>query len=347
MNTTIDDQREDTEEVVDEIKVEEEEEQEEQDKGKPWVRNPDKYSWFVDGEGNTRPEYTAFENMLRQDWKMSDEQWEIFHEEMKKAWEGWREAMKKDKYNLNWDKIRRLPDFLVETRREYEDVYKEAVYDGSLLWDLLHSEWKEREVFKGVRPTEDTSTLGAGTSQRRQCHLFPKKVVAMGRGSKRTVKVGRGFETPNHYRYFGKLVVSIPALKDNRELVVRTAAFDRVSHIPKQTVSAQFADVLLDCMDTTQVDKDMLLDLNDKERQLFYELCARGGVSRGVGIKRKPTTDDDLDRFELLKSEIAAGNNSVQALLELKYWVLRFMDENVLEREEAYSILTDLAEMLE
>jgi hypothetical protein len=62
----------------------------------------------------------------------------------------------------------------------------------------------------------------------------------------------------------------------------------------------------------------------------------------GFGIHDKED-DDEMDEFELLKNEVIAGQNSPQALRELKAYILKFMNDGRLHKNEGYGLLAELA----
>jgi hypothetical protein len=65
---------------------------------------------------------------------------------------------------------------------------------------------------------------------------------------------------------------------------------------------------------------------------------------KGKGIE-KSEEDKEMDRFEILKGEIEAGNDNKTLIKEFKLMLVRFMNAGRIPRRQAQDILVDIASM--
>jgi predicted translin family RNA/ssDNA-binding protein len=62
-------------------------------------------------------------------------------------------------------------------------------------------------------------------------------------------------------------------------------------------------------------------------------------------IKKTITDGDkeDMERFEMLKGQYISGNNSPSVIRELRRFVVRFLSEGKLKRNQALDLLLELS----
>lgn len=113
-----------------------------------------------------------------------------------------------------------------------------------------------------------------------------------------------------------------------------------VPSFPKQMISPTFADLLVDVLEGKSFKLDRL-DTNDKKT--FQRLATKAEVVRSLGMGEYHGEDSDVERFNLLKGEVMAGQNSPEVLRELKSYILRFMGDGRLKRNEGAELLSELA----
>ena len=183
---------------------------------------------------------------------------------------------------------------------------------------------------------EDHSNFKTGTGLFRQRKIEPK--IRM--------KIGRGISVQQAptYREFGKYAIHVPQLENGDILNIKYRSLGPVPKFKPVPVSDIFRDFLLDVIETGKPNPRVYSQIEPKERKLFEDMSIGAGVWKGFGLKRTTTDDeaDELKRFELLRGEAMAGNNSPKILQELRKLVIKFMSDGRLRKAEGLNILMQI-----
>jgi hypothetical protein len=171
------------------------------------------------------------------------------------------------------------------------------------------------------------------------------------------LRVGRGVGSNNNHRWltFGKYVIHTPSLHD-QSLNIKTKAGNPVSAIGgTKTISRPLTNVLTNMLAGHDV-HNILDSLCADDKRLLKSVCETADVEDdvwGAGVLRKEFVHDkdkdfeekeeELDRFDMLKNEVIAGNNNPDVLRELKALILTMMRDGRLRRNEAYGVLAELS----
>jgi hypothetical protein len=91
-----------------------------------------------------------------------------------------------------------------------------------------------------------------------------------------------------------------------------------------------------------RVNPHMAKMLSPDDVRLLRHVCRKSDVG-DVGLGMDEDGERDMDRFEMLKNEVIAGQNSPQTLRELKRYILKFMSDGRLRKNEGNSLLAELA----
>ena len=302
----------------------------------------EQYNWF------TRPESKKmYEDLLRKyATQTTPDQVDIFDKGSREYWDEFKSTIEKNP-NVNWMEVFTYPDLAMDFyqavyfRQELSDFWEEMCRDGAQF--LFQCKDHYGRYLKKILTPE--SGKGVSFNLKNHCRVIGKKFVSMGSGKR--VKIGRGLELKKDsdpkYRYFGKYVLHIPSLEKNI-LNVKYNSLTNVQMFPRRKISTQFRDFIINILDTEQMDHNVFKQLTENESNLFHELCRYAGVCNMLGLGLPPVVKDkDMDRFDLIKGEIIAGNNSPQLLRELKRYILQFLAENKMNKKEAYQLLGEIS----
>ena len=173
------------------------------------------------------------------------------------------------------------------------------------------------------------------------------KIEDMGGVKLKKIKLGKGLsvkETPT-YREFGKYAIHIPQLEQQDLLNVKYKSLGGIPKFKPMPVSDVFRDFLIDLLEGGKVNQRVYLQIEPKERKVFEEMAIGAGVWNGLGLKRTTTSNDEEDRkrFELLKGEYIAGNNSPKVLQELRRIVVKFINEGKIRKVEGMNLLMEIS----
>ena len=161
-------------------------------------------------------------------------------------------------------------------------------------------------------------------------------------------KIGKGiaenYEETDRFREFGKYMLHMPSLRKCYIYICYNSGM-KINHIPRRLVSTDFVKMIEDCMEEGTLDKTLFNKLNEEEQDFFRVVAKKCEFDKsvGLGIHRTEGEKKLMDRFELLKGEIVAGNNAPEVMKELKSFVLKFMNDGTLNRQQGNQLLYEIA----
>ena len=87
-------------------------------------------------------------------------------------------------------------------------------------------------------------------------------------------------------------------------------------------------------------------NLTTSDKNLLHDVINHSHITHVVVPKPDLTKlEQDLHRFEVLRGEIGAGNQSNAVVKELKHLIVKLMNQNKLPRREASEVLIELAQL--
>ena len=172
---------------------------------------------------------------------------------------------------------------------------------------------------------------------------IPKKT----RGRKKEeFYIGEGISTKPSERYvkFGNLLLHKTMLNRHNRLSVKYPCLAHMKEFPSQIVSDKFADLIRGVLEGVPLNQKKLNDLSEREKILFYNLCKRARIDEQLGLLnyKEEALNKELDRFELVRGMVLAGNNSPEILKELGTLVLKFMNTGTMAKDQGNQILLEI-----
>jgi hypothetical protein len=164
----------------------------------------------------------------------------------------------------------------------------------------------------------------------------------------RKIKVGGGIaraEKKPTYAQFGKYVIHLPHLLERNVANFKYPSLGSIPAIKAQTISEDYKQFLIDTLQNKKPNERLLSKLLPDEQRHFERVVAGAGLLEEFKLKRDPSDADkkDGDRFQLLRGEVMAGNNSDKVLKELRGLIVRFMNEDRITKKEGTSMLLELS----
>ena len=196
-----------------------------------------------------------------------------------------------------------------------------------------------------ARTDTDASTVvgekqGKGLVQRKMKPVkttikIPKQKVGVGISNKK--------EPP--YRQLGKYVIHWKQLNDNDMLNVKYKSLGRIPQFKPIPVSDVFKDYLVDVMDTGKHNQRHYETIPVEERKIWEKIVNGAGLAETLKIRKTITEDDndDMERFDMLKGQYLAGNNNPSVIRELRRFVVKFLGDGRLKRNQALDLLLELS----
>ena len=158
--------------------------------------------------------------------------------------------------------------------------------------------------------------------------------------------VGEGITIKPTERYckFGTLLLHKPMLNRYNRLSVKFPCLACVKEFPSQVISDDFASLIRDILNGTPLNQKKLNELSNREKMLFYNLCKRAKIDEQLGLfnYKEEESNKDMDRFELVRGMVLAGNNSPEILKELRTLILKFMSNGTMAKSQGNQLLLEI-----
>jgi hypothetical protein len=146
---------------------------------------------------------------------------------------------------------------------------------------------------------------------------------------------------PKPYIPFGRFVINKPKLNQDI-LQIRRISGGALKDMPTQRVSKGVAHILKSVCGGVIPHIDHITGLGAKDQEHLYKILNNAHIDN-VPVPT-PKTDDAkaIDRFDILKGEILAGNDNKTLVREFKVLLMKLVQSGRIPRREAHEVLTDL-----
>tara|TARA_R110002167_G_scaffold11631_2_gene50818 strand:- start:2537 stop:4384 length:1848 start_codon:yes stop_codon:yes gene_type:complete len=147
------------------------------------------------------------------------------------------------------------------------------------------------------------------------------------------------------YRQLGKYVIHHKQLMDNDMLNVKYKSLGRIPQFKPIPISDSFKEYIVDVLDSGKHNDKNYKHIPVEERKIWEKVVSGAGLGDVLKIKKTITDGDkeDMERFEMLKGQYISGNNSPSVIRELRRFVVRFLSEGKLKRNQALDLLLELS----
>ena len=143
------------------------------------------------------------------------------------------------------------------------------------------------------------------------------------------------------YSQFGRYLINNHRLNDDI-LMIRSKKGGGIPSLPTQKVSKGLIKAVSKIVNGKTLDYEDINELNEDEKEHLGNVVSKSHLADKFKIPKTCKIDAENNRFEILKGEILAGNNSPTAIKEFKLLIVKLMNQNRLPRRQGTEILTDL-----
>jgi hypothetical protein len=152
-----------------------------------------------------------------------------------------------------------------------------------------------------------------------------------------------GIRRKDQYCEFGDYVIDNDKLYDNI-LSLKTKSKIRISDIPTQSISNNVSDIVKQIIGGNIPNPEHIAKLSHSDQQLLHKIIRRAKLQNQVRIDlpNKDSETKDLERFEILRGQLIAGNDSREMIKEFKQLLLKFKNTNRIPKREVNEIFHDL-----
>jgi len=131
------------------------------------------------------------------------------------------------------------------------------------------------------------------------------------------------------------------------KLCIRQPSNQSVPSLPVQRISKKLANILTCILDHGKPEYSDLEELSEEDKLLLSTISSttKLGSKLSLPTPNKSKNEKEEHRFQVLKGQILAGNDSPQIVKELKTLLMKFMNDRRLSKTEVLSILETLVSM--
>ena len=190
--------------------------------------------------------------------------------------------------------------------------------------------------------------------RRAMLEITRQRITIHGKGLKRGRKPrisGSGVKPAKvapieRYGRIGNHIIKLQPLEKNI-LTINTPNGWAVKGLPSKTISSNLVNVFKEIVGEGVPKYSSIEDLTEGEKDFLNKIARITKIEDRVKVKTPTKTDLDklVNRFEILKGEICAGNNSNELVKEFKKIIMTLSNEGMLPKGQAREILMDLVSL--
>ena len=145
---------------------------------------------------------------------------------------------------------------------------------------------------------------------------------------------------------FGKFIVNTNKLASNI-LDVRTQKGNNIPKYKQHQMSAHLAKTMKRIMGGRMIDEYDFNEMPLEDQTYLWNLAKDARIMDRLNLPTPKRTKDgeEENRFEILKGQIMAGNDSKELVKEFKVMLVKFSNDGRIKKNEARELLLDLASM--
>jgi hypothetical protein len=145
------------------------------------------------------------------------------------------------------------------------------------------------------------------------------------------------------YAPFGKYIIDVIGL-DNDIVTIRSPSKASVSTIPRERVSKRVSSVLKTIAGGGMPTYEDIGELKNDEKKYLSRVLKTARLSDKIKVPNpdKSKEEAEMDRFNILKGQIIAGNDGKEVVKEFKQMLIKFSNSGRLPKRETNEILAEL-----
>lgn len=145
------------------------------------------------------------------------------------------------------------------------------------------------------------------------------------------------------YVPFGKYVLNHRRLADNK-LMVKTIKGGAVTGIPTLAISPVLGGIIKKMVGGALPSYNEMSSLSEEEQNTLYKIFKISQVDNVdmLPAPNKTKEEEEFNRFQILKGQILAGNDSKELIKEFKVMLLKFIHNGKVPRGQGMEIVCDL-----
>jgi len=154
--------------------------------------------------------------------------------------------------------------------------------------------------------------------------------------------IDKPIEKVKPYTAFGRYYINKQRLKDKDIVALRYASGNVIAGMPAEKVSKPLAGVFRTLVGGGLPSYEEVSALSPDEKLKLSAICTRCGVDSPAVPHMKGEGEAEMDKFNVLRGEIIAGNDAPKIAREFKTMLLKFMNEGRIPKSQGNSILHEM-----
>lgn len=152
---------------------------------------------------------------------------------------------------------------------------------------------------------------------------------------------------PKMYHPFGSVAINKHRLLDN-VLMLKRPCGSGINSIPTQRIGNGLVKVLRNMTEGKNPEYEDINALKEEDRDLLHTIMKHSHQLDKFAVPKPQTKSKDeaeMDRFNILKGEMIAGNDNRHLVREFKVLLMKMLHRGVVPRRQANEILIDITAM--
>lgn len=154
--------------------------------------------------------------------------------------------------------------------------------------------------------------------------------------------IDKPVEKPKPYTQFGRYFINKHRLEGEGIVAFRQPSGNTIGSLPTEKVSKQLAGVIKTLVGKGLPSYEDIGKLSKEDKIKLSHICRTCKIDSPAVPKMKGEGEQEEDRFNILRGEIIAGNDSPKIAKEFKVMLMKFMNEGRIPRRQANEILQEL-----
>ena len=150
-----------------------------------------------------------------------------------------------------------------------------------------------------------------------------------------------GYTKPKAYKQFGRYMLNHHKLDDGI-LMIKAPSGAAIAKIPSERISHNMAKAVRSIGSGISPSLEDFNSLSETEKKKLHHISTHSRVSHNIPNPKLNDDEADLNRFNILRGELVAGNDSTALKKEFKGLLMKFMKEGRLPRQQVNEILAEL-----
>ena len=150
----------------------------------------------------------------------------------------------------------------------------------------------------------------------------------------------------NKYMPFGKYQLDLKQLKGGK-IQLRSSKGYFIKGLKGMRMTKNIKIIIDKLISNSEILFEDVERLNDNEKILLADLAQKCEINDRLKIPSPKLTkiQSDLNKFNVMRGEIIAGNDSKEMIKDFKIMLLKFMDSGHIDKKEGNEIMTMLLQL--